>query len=91
MYDHTDGAAQRITLERPRDGGIVQGYFWERDGCTRGRGGGVNHAITTAIRVWPTITISGKVTNRPYPTRHNWRNRLLALNTSIDRQRHNRI
>ncbi len=23
MYDYTDGAAQRITLERPRDGGLL--------------------------------------------------------------------
>ncbi len=42
MYDYTDGAAQRITLERPRTVSdcILQGYFWERDGLHWVAGGG---------------------------------------------------
>ncbi len=38
----TDGAAQRITLERPRDGGWCEpwGYFGKRDRLTGVAGGG---------------------------------------------------
>ncbi len=79
MYDRT--AAQRITLERPRDGGLrgaLIGY-WERDG-------GRVHAITTAI--WPTITILGSL-NRIVIQPDNWRN--IGTQYQHDRQRHNRV
>ncbi len=42
MYDYTDGAAQRITLERPRDGGLLWSpkATWERDVALGGRAEG---------------------------------------------------
>ncbi len=46
ICDYTGGAAQRITLERPRDGGLcrgLQGCFGKRDGAVWPAEGGTRH------------------------------------------------
>ena len=86
MYDYTDGAAQRVTRERPRDGGLLwspTGLLWERDGLHWVAGGGVNHAINNGNNDF-------RQSHQPDGIQpDNWRN--IGTKYQHDRQRHNRI